>query len=183
MAPTLLDRLVVAAQAGDHSAYERVVEACFDEVAAFVAVRISRRDDIDEVVQTTFVDGWFAIGAYDGGASLQAWLVGIARNRVLRWQREHRRGRCLIPITAVGDLLTVNDGEIDGSADELKRMRHCLERLPDAARILLRARHVEDVRLDDLANRAGLTANALATKLCRWRATLRQCIERNGAVP
>ena len=183
MAPTLPDCLVVPAQAGDHSAYERIVEACFDEIAAFVAVRISRRDAIDEVVQTTFVDGWFAIGTYDGGASLQAWLVGIARHRVLRWQRDHGRGQCLIPITAAGELLTNSDGEADGSADELVRMRQCLEHLPNAARILLRARHVEDVRLDDLANRAGLTANALATKLCRWRAMLRQCIERNGAVP
>lgn len=176
-----LDRLIAAAQAGDRDAYGRLVEACFDDVAAFVAVRITRRQAIDEIVQSTFVDGWLAIGTYRSEASLQGWLIGIARHRLLRWRREHGRDQRLVPIEAAADLQLPSEPE--GGADDLALLRRCLDQVPEAARALLRARHVEEVQLDDLASRAGVTANALATRLCRWRATLRACIERQGAVP
>ena len=178
-----LDRLIAAAQAGDREAYGQLVETCFDDVAAFVAVRVSRRQAIDEIVQSTFVDGWLAIGTYRNDASLPAWLVGIARHRLLRWWRDHGRDQRLVPIAAAADLQTALASEPDGNTDELVRLRRCLEQVPEAARVLLRARHVEEVDLDDLATRAGVSANALATRLCRWRSTLRACIERRGATP
>lgn len=175
------ERLIAAAQAGDREAYGELVEACFDEVAAFVAVRVGRRQAIDEIVQSTFVDGWLAIATFRGDASLPAWLIGIARHRLLRWRREHGRDQRLVPIAAAAEL-DAGD-EPDGAADDLARLRRCLQQVPEAARALLRARHVEEVRLDDLASRAGMSANALATRLCRWRSALRACIERRGATP
>ena len=178
-----LDRLIAAAQAGDRAAYGQLVEACFDDVAAFVAVRVSRRQAIDEIVQSTFVDGWLAIGTYRSERSLQAWLVGIARHRLLRWWREHGRDQRLVPIEAAADLQADLAGEPERSSEELARLRRCLQQVPEAARALLRARHVEEVQLYDLATRAGLSANALATRLCRWRSALRACIERREAMP
>jgi RNA polymerase sigma-70 factor (ECF subfamily) len=169
-----LTELVVAARDGDRTAFGVIVERCYDEVAGFVAVRLPRREAIDEVVQATFVDAWLDLARFDADGALTAWLKGIARHRILRWQRDQQRGRRLVP---VADRLAEPVEETD-PAEDLARLRRCLDRLPAEARSVLAARHVQGEDLDRLAARLGSTVNALATRLCRWRSTLRTCIER-----
>ena len=174
----LLDR----ARTGDRAAFGLLVEATYDEIAGFVALRTHRRESIDELVQATYVDAWLDLAAFDATRPFTAWLKGIARHRVLRWQRDRQRSARLVPVDASG-LAAPDDDADGGTGEDLAQVRRCLERLPAQARELLAARHVRGEDLDALAARIGTSMNALATRLCRWRASLRTCLRRAGVGP
>jgi RNA polymerase sigma-70 factor len=174
--------LITRARTGDRAAFGLLVEATYDEVAGFIALRIHRREAIDELVQATYVDAWLDLASFDPARPFTAWLKGIARHRVLRWQRDRQRASRQFPVDVAEP--AVPAVEEDGrSGEELSQLRRCLERLPAEARELLTARHVHGEGLDALAARIGASANALAVRLCRWRGSLRTCLQRAGVAP
>jgi RNA polymerase sigma-70 factor (ECF subfamily) len=178
-APRDIVELLALARQGDRAAFGDLVEAYHDEVAAFVALRLPYREAIDEVVQASFIAAWQDLASFEPEGVFGAWLKGIARNRVLRWQREHQRRGRWVPLAAAEE--RPEPPVDDACGDLLPRLRRCLERLPAEARAALSARHVAGEDLDLLAGRLGLSVNALATRLCRWRSALRVCVERGGA--
>jgi RNA polymerase sigma-70 factor (ECF subfamily) len=174
--------LIDRARSGDRTAFGRLVEATYDEVAGFIALRIHQREAIDELVQATYVDAWLDLAGFDPERPFTAWLKGIAGHRVLRWQRDRQRALRQIPVDAVEPVMPAVE-EDERTGEDLVQLRRCLERLPAEARDLLTARHVQGEGLDALAARIGTSVNALATRLCRWRGSLRTCLQRAGVAP
>lgn len=71
---------LLLAQDGDREAFSRVVLATQDDVRRFCAWRNLHSNDLDDVVQETFLRAYRNIDKYSYGSPYRSWLLTIARN-------------------------------------------------------------------------------------------------------
>src|SRR5512143_576975 len=88
-----VDRLVAAAQAGDPDAFGGLFDRYYVPVYRFVAARIGRPSDAEDLAQLVFVKALEALPRYEArGVPFGGWLFRLARNVVIdhvRTRREH----------------------------------------------------------------------------------------------
>ena len=85
-----LERLVREAQAGDAYAFGRIFDAFHEPVYRFIASRVSRPTDAEDLTQLVFVKALEALPRYEArGVPFGGWLFRLARNAVI----DHARTR------------------------------------------------------------------------------------------
>ncbi len=166
------DQLAVCAARGDRAAFTALVEATCGEIQAFVAARAAHLSMVDEVVQATYVAAFESIATYRPGSSVEAWLKGIARHRLLEELRRCRRGQAGLAAAAVV-AVAEPDGDPDGHRD---RLAACLERLPAAWRRIIADRYWQDQPVQDIADRLGTSPGTVSQTLYRARQALLGCL-------
>lgn len=93
------DALVAAVRVGDEAAFAELFTRYKKMVAAIGGRFFSRREQIEEIIQTTFYQAYLALGQYQGGQerSFAAWLKRIAVNSCLdELRRVQRRNEHLV---------------------------------------------------------------------------------------
>jgi RNA polymerase sigma-70 factor (ECF subfamily) len=93
------DALVAAVRAGDEAAFAELFTRYKKMVAAIGGRFFPRREQIEEIIQTTFYQAYLALGQYQGGQerSFAAWLKRIAVNSSLdELRRVQRRNENLV---------------------------------------------------------------------------------------
>jgi RNA polymerase sigma-70 factor (ECF subfamily) len=92
------DRELIARwRAGDSRAASSLVSRHADALARF-AVSSGERDEIEELVQDTFVRAFGSLDAFRGESSLRTWLFTIERRLMLDRRRSERRQRAMVSI-------------------------------------------------------------------------------------
>ena len=106
----------------------RLVERHAPGLARFVAGE-GERDNVDEVVQDTFVRAFGAIDSFRGESAFRTWLFTIARRLILDRRRSERRSR-IVATVEEGDAVTTFDALDTMVADEsMVRVRRAVEAL------------------------------------------------------
>jgi RNA polymerase sigma-70 factor (ECF subfamily) len=131
--------------------------------------------DANDVMQEVAVVLWQKFGEYATSEDFRRWAFGVARFKVLSWQRDRMRDRHLFG-TELTELLAT-EAEIDAGRLERQReaLRFCLEKLPEEQRRLMDAAYAPGARIDELARCAGQTAMAVYKRLHRIRIALVEC--------
>jgi RNA polymerase sigma-70 factor (ECF subfamily) len=182
--PDTLDALVERARDGDSMAFDQLVLCLHRNVAMTIAAHAISADQVEEVVQETWVIAYEQLGRYELRGTFLPWVKGIARNVLREHLRECRR----VWHAGDGDLFDRLLGEaVDRDlADEaraeqgerrLARLSECLEALTPRARAVLVARDRDGEELGSLARRFKQPKEALATALWRIRLAVRHCLE------
>ncbi|MEP6506910.1 MAG: sigma-70 family RNA polymerase sigma factor [Gemmatimonadales bacterium] len=92
------DRELIARwRAGDSRAASSLVGRHADALARF-AVSSGEREEIEELVQDTFVRAFGSLDAFRGESSLRTWLFTIERRLMLDRRRSERRQRAMVSI-------------------------------------------------------------------------------------
>jgi RNA polymerase sigma-70 factor, ECF subfamily len=91
-APRLLsDQDLVARMAdGDQSALRELMRRSRGRLRRFVARKVNDRDQIDDVVNDTFMAAWRQAAKFERQASVATWLLAIAKNQALWMRKKHR---------------------------------------------------------------------------------------------
>jgi len=87
------ESLVAAAQAGSSEAFSRLVERHQQALRAFLRRACGDWALADDLAQETFLAAWPRIGRLKAGASVRAWLCGIAYRKHLTARRSAGRSR------------------------------------------------------------------------------------------
>lgn len=166
--------LIRAAVAGDQEAFTGLVRLHQARLRGLVALSLSDRDDVLEVVQESFVDAWRVLERFDQAREFGPWLRTICRNRTLKFLRDRlpRRRRELALVDEA--LLAAPDPEPVN--DRLAALRHCLEQLDADHRRLLEQRFAEGAAVQDLAVALGKSPNAVSMILLRLKGVLLRCV-------
>jgi RNA polymerase sigma-70 factor (ECF subfamily) len=151
--------LIARWKAGDQAAATRLVEKHSAALARFAASS-GARNDIDELVQDTFIRAFNSLDGFRGESSFRTWLFTIERRLLLdRVRAEKRKGRGVE--IKEGDAVTEFDA-LDGMvAGEMEgRLQRAIERLSPTQRQVFSLRVAEGMSYKDIAGAVGTTEGA-----------------------
>src|SRR5215217_4139520 len=95
MSTTVQERDIQAAQRGDESAYQRIVEAHRGELHAHCYRMLGSTHDAEDALQEAMLRSWKSIGRFEGRSSLKSWLYRIATNTCLDTIQKRPKQRVL----------------------------------------------------------------------------------------
>jgi RNA polymerase sigma-70 factor (ECF subfamily) len=185
---TLMERLVRGEDGALAALFDLYRSRLRREVAGELAAdpRLAARFDASDVVQEVFLDarqqiGWFL--ASGGRVDFWVWLRGLARERRLKFLRDHLDAQC----RSAKRQLALPDGsnghppapghspsEAAGAAEEAERLAHTLQRLAAEDREVIRLRVTEGRTNPEAAALLGLSPAAVAKRLERALRRLRE---------
>jgi len=106
--------LVRASQAGDKSAFGRLVDGYYKSIYRLAYSHTGRGEEADDVCQETFFRAFSSIGKLRDGGSFRRWLFVIALNLLRKRIRQFKRHKQM-----VAEISGCNGGE--ATADESGR--------------------------------------------------------------
>lgn len=85
-----IESLMLAAQAGDESAFERIYAELFTPVYRYCYIRTRHSQTAEDIAQSVFLKAFEALPNYrQTGRPPLAWLFTIARNMLTDWYRKN----------------------------------------------------------------------------------------------
>jgi len=174
------EALVAACAAGDSLALEELFRRHGEQVhRVLVRLRHVDRNDIDDVVQTTFLEVCRSARRYRGGAAVSTWILGIAMNVTRHYVRGEMRRR-----SALAGMASVSFPTDDSRPDEwvsqqqsLERMSSGFDRLPRDFQIIFTLCDLEGQRGVDVAVALGIPEGTVWRRLHEARIRLRACVQ------
>src|SRR6266487_3920579 len=95
-----LDRLVAETQGGDPEAFGRIFDEFHGAIYRFVASRVGRPSDAEDLTQLVFVKALEALPRYEvRGVPFGGWLFRLARNATFDYLRTNREHADLTAVT------------------------------------------------------------------------------------
>ncbi|MBN1675115.1 MAG: sigma-70 family RNA polymerase sigma factor [Kiritimatiellae bacterium] len=150
----------------------------------YVIAHVPDFHQAQDVMQEISLVLWKKFDQFREGENFAAWALGVARNEVLHARRAVARDRMLLS----EDVSARLDERLRELAPALDRrrmyLRHCLDRLPEHVRRLVKMKYAGRVTIAELAEVAERSANAVRILLHRARRALAKCLDdavRGGA--
>lgn len=134
-------------------------------------------DDIEDLVQQTFLGCIEGIAKFRGDASFRTYLFAIARRRLYSYLRARSRSKeredADLSVTSVHDLGMTPSSAV-AAARETILMIKALQRLPVERQSLLELFYSEELRGHEIAEILDIPAATVRTRLFRARAQLEE---------
>jgi RNA polymerase sigma factor (sigma-70 family) len=158
--------VIQAAQKGSERAWRQLFERHFDAVYRFCAMLVGGRHDLaEEMTQQVFVIAARRIHRFDPSrATFRAWLLGIIKNRNLAIRTSEKRRKQHEESSADGSSETITREEPDLHVHE------ALARLPSRYRVVLEAKYLRGLSMNEIAADSGASIEAIESLLRRARA-------------
>ena len=151
--------LIARWKAGDERAATELVERHASALARF-AVSSGERNDVDELVQDTFVRAFNSLDGFRGDSSFRTWLFTIQRRLLLDRRRSEKRRRDKDELQE-DDASTEYDALDSVVADETqKRLQAAVKRLSPTQREVFTLRIAEGMSYKEIAEAVGTTEGA-----------------------
>jgi RNA polymerase sigma-70 factor (ECF subfamily) len=139
--------------------------------------------DANDVMQEVAIVLWEKFTEYESSEDFKRWAFGVARFKVLSWQRDRVRDRHVFGLETT-ELLAVEAERHAGFLDAQRvALENCLRKLSHEQRSLVSSAYAPGARIDALADSMGSTAMALYKKLHRIRLLLVACTRRELSNP
>lgn len=154
------DRELVARwKRGDPTAATAIVSRHSDALARF-AVNLGEREDVEELVQDTFVRAFGSLHSFRGDSALRTWLFTIERRLVLDRRRAARRAPVAVQVTdaSAATEFTALDSMV--AAETEQQVREAIERLSPTQREVFTLRVSEGLSYREIADVVGTTEGA-----------------------
>jgi len=173
---TELERLVKAAQAGDHEAFVALIERLRPRLWARAFARTADRIAAEDLIQDAALQAFQKIETLHEPRAVGAWMIQILDRLALQSDKrsasDERRAEIhdeLQPANEDAGVL-FDAGEWDETVDDL---RAALQNLSPDDRELLALRFDANLSAPEIAREIGSTTGAVRTRLCRTLGKLR----------
>jgi RNA polymerase sigma-70 factor (ECF subfamily) len=181
------DELVAAARTGDESAFSRLFERHRRLVSRLGYRFFPRRDQVEEIIQESFIKAYFALDDYQGGGekSFVSWLARIAvRTCYDELRRVRRRGESSIGDLSEDEAAYLHErlrdlsasGNVEGTAISRDLANKLLSRLRPDDRMVLALLKLEELSIAEISNLTGWTTAKVKMRSHRAQRGLRQLL-------
>lgn len=146
-------------------------------LAGYVGAMVRDRAAADDIVQGVALTAVEKMDEYDQNRSFEAWVIGIARFKVLQHYRTVGQDK-LVFDEGLADSFTKHYADAAGGyEDRVSALRECMAKLPDEAQSLLTKRYYEPEPVKAIAAKLGKTPARISKMLYAIRQTLERCID------
>jgi RNA polymerase sigma-70 factor, ECF subfamily len=154
------------AQAGDEAAYRDALTRIAARLRAYLRRRMqSLPDELEDLVQETLLAVHLQRGTYDPALPVSAWVLAIARHKLIDlWRRRGRRDALHDAWDDVDEtLLATTDDEAPAQRD----LAQLLQTLPQAQRVAISLIKIEGLSVAEASSRTGVSVSALKVQVHR----------------
>jgi RNA polymerase sigma-70 factor (ECF subfamily) len=171
-----LDRLVQEAKRGDPQAFARI----FDEYAApihrFIASRVNRPSDAEDLTQLVFVKALEALPRYEArGIPFGGWLFRLARNAIIDQVRT-RRDHLSLVAAVTRETEDAGPEAMASLRDDLDQVARALIELTDDQREVIELRFFAGLSVHETADAMGRQDGTVRGLQFRALAALRRTL-------
>jgi RNA polymerase sigma-70 factor (ECF subfamily) len=157
-----------------------------DDVFRYVARRVSRREEAEDITAETFAAAFESLAKFRGHCDPRLWLLGIARRKIAdafrRRQRrpetlaseidEHNDAAGVLPVARAGD--HEEPASAFNQTEANRKIRELMATLKEEQREALLLKYVEGLSINEMAIVMGRSSTAVNSLLQRARATVFQ---------
>lgn len=178
-------RIAAEVIAGNHQAYNQLIERYWARIFARVYALLGNREDAEEVTQDAFTRALESLGSFRWEASFSTWLYQIgsnlARNRYWYWKRRKREMGISFDMPLTEDGFCLHEVLPDGEADPGDRLRweefhgaidRHLDRLPDSHREVMEMRLLQDMSYEAISEELSIPLGTVKSRIARARKQL-----------
>jgi len=180
--------LIARARRRDEAAIRTIVRQ--NNRRLFRVARSILKDDweAEDAVQEAYVRGFSRLSEFEGRSSLSTWLTRIVVNEALGRLRKRRptadledaeradNGQ-LVPFPLAAPQMDPERAMAQSQLNDV--LEKAIDALPDVYRVVLVARVIEEMSVEETAELYGLKPETVKTRLHRARALLRRELEEN----
>jgi RNA polymerase sigma-70 factor, ECF subfamily len=171
--------------AGEESAFDEFFASYFPRLYRFALARLGGREDAaEEVVQSALIKAVAGLHTYKGEAALLTWLCRVCRREISNWLGRVGQTREVSlfddrpEIRAALDALAAFDLDDPETALRRRELSHLvqvtLDHLPGRYGDALEWKYIQELSVDEIADRLGLSYKAAESLLTRAREAFRE---------
>ena len=171
----------------DVALLQMLVEEYQDRLVRYLVYVTGRRDDVDDLVQETWLRVMERGRSYDGRSRFEPWLFTVARHLAIDALRRRREvsldaeadGRAVVeaPVGWASGRPGLSPFALAARTEDAERLAGALEGLQPIYREALVLRFLEDMSLQEVAEVVGSPVATVAARIYRGLATLRSQME------
>lgn len=160
--------LVEAARLGDQSALAELLALAQPAVRGYARRACRRTADVEDAMQEALIVLYRRIGGLRSAVAFSGWLMVIVDRICLRFAR-----RMLLPVPA-SRADRVAELERMPAAQLRLELAAAVQSLPETYRAVILCRDLEEMTVDEIGARLGLSREAVKGRLHRGRALMRE---------
>ena len=150
-----LDRLVADAKRGNTEAFGRIFDEYAGPIYRFIASRVSRPSDAEDLTQLVFVKALEALPRYEArGIPFGGWLFRLARNAIIDQIRTRREHLSLVAATT-RESEEASPEAMASLRDDLDQVAAALAQLTDDQREVIELRFFAGLSVAEAAEAMG----------------------------
>jgi len=182
------DELVAAVLAGDEAAFELLFERYRRSVARLAYRFFYRREEVEDIVQESFANAYFALSAYRGGheKSFIAWLSRITVRTCYDAMRRSRRAENMLSELSKDEEMTLaaklrdagRVSDIETAAISRDLAAKLLQLLEPEDRLVLTLLNGADLSVGEISQLTGWSASKIKMRAHRARKALQRVLHR-----
>ncbi|MDW8368355.1 MAG: sigma-70 family RNA polymerase sigma factor [Abditibacteriales bacterium] len=176
------EQLVQRCRAGDRTAFNELVSRHYRGIYRLTLRQVGNLTDAEDLTQETFVKAYAALAQFNMAQKFTTWLYAIAvhlcidharKRRVptVSWEEENDEGSTISLLDRLPDDAPQPD-EVVERADLSMRVRQAMLSLPPKYRAVVLLRHIEGLRIEEIAKTLDMPLGTVKTNLFRARKIL-----------
>ena len=152
-----------AAQAGDRSAFARLIERYWERLYRWLYRMTRDRHTAEDLTQETFLKALAAVKTFRAGTNFRAWVFRIGHNNFVNQKRAERRVKQQLPEDAAAPELSTAEATTE-NREALEAIAQAVADLPSDFRAALTLRVEEGLSFREVARILNTTEET-----ARWR--------------
>jgi RNA polymerase sigma-70 factor, ECF subfamily len=185
--------LIAGLQAGDSGAFETLLRDYGPRLLRLARRLLPNEEDARDALQDAMVNVYRSIANFESGSALLTWLHRIVVNSALMKLRTRKRhpeedieqylprfledGHQRLPSTPWTKSAPESAQSVLEREELRQTVRTAIDKLPDAYRIVLQLRDIEELSTAETAEILGVTKNVVKIRLHRARQALRTLLD------
>lgn len=167
------EQLLIQMQHGDEAAFECIYKRYVLAIKNFAGYMGIPSGSTEDVAQDVFLALIHHASRFDPQrGSVISFLFGIARNRILRWLRDHSRELLTIPDREESELQSQNPLMHCSKKEQINRLRRAILGLPEHYREVVILCEIQELSYEKAAEALGCVVGTVRSRLHRAREIL-----------
>ncbi len=170
--------LLAGCASGDIAALGAIYDRFHMDVWRFCSRLLSPSSpELDDLVQSTFLEVWRSASNFKGRSSVKSWVFGIANNLARHHIRKESRRRSAMALLAEAPKPTGDTGKVAEDRLMLDRLNVALRKLPHDQRVAFVMCELEELKGVEAAKALGVRPGTLWRRLHEARKALKKALE------
>jgi len=172
-------KLVSMALEGDTQAFGELVDTYWDKVTALVYQKLGRFQEVDDIVQETFIKAYNYLPQLRKPGNFAAWLYQIASKLCIDYLRSKKRNRGVsLDAMQANDVQFEKEGMEFNPSDLFNEIITAVGSLPEKYRVVVTLRFLEGLSCKEIASHLGEPQGTIRNRLFRANEILRELLKK-----